>query len=159
MKGRIIALAVAAFLAVSGSAGAATFTPHVLCGSSCGTLAATNGAGSFRLTATGTAYGSVGSGTIAIKDLSDNGSRDFSVSGSFSRVWKSDGFVHYTGKNLSYFVTTSWTLKVYGKSAITASATAKGHGYIKGSGRWSRNSHGAKSWPSAGETFLLSASS
>ena len=158
MKGRIIALAIAAFLALAGTAGAATFSSHVLCGSSCGTLVATKGSGQLRLTATGTAYGSVGSGSIAIKDLSNNGYRDFSVAG-WSRSWKKNGFVFYSGKNLSYFVTTTWTVKIYGKSGITSSATAKGHGFIKGSGTWSRNSHGSKSWPSAGQTFDLSASS
>jgi hypothetical protein len=158
MKGRIIALAIVAFLAVAGTAGAATFSSHVLCGSSCGTLVATKGSGTLRLTATGTAYGSVASGTIAIKDLSDNGSRDFSVAG-WSRSWKKNGFVFYSGTSLTYFVSTTWTVKIYGKSGITSSATAKGHGFIKGSGTWSRNSHGSKSWPSAGQTFELSASS
>jgi hypothetical protein len=158
MKGRIIALAIVAFLAVAGTAGAATFSAHVLCGSSCGTLVATKGSGQLRLTATGTAYGSVASGTIAVKDLSNNGYRDFSVAG-WSRTWKKNGFVFYSGKNLTYFVSTTWTVKIYGTSGITSSATAKGHGFIKGSGTWSRNSHGAKSWPSAGQTFDLSASS
>ena len=158
MKGRIIALAIAAFLALAGTAGAATFSSHVLCGSSCGTLVATKGSGQLRLTATGTAYGSVASGTIAIKDLSNNGSRDFSVAGS-SNSWKKNGFVFYSGKNMTYFVSTTWTVKIYGKSGITSSATAKGHGFIKGSGTWSRNGHGSKSWPSAGQTFDLSASS
>jgi hypothetical protein len=158
MKGRIAALTVTAFLALAGTAGAATFTPHVLCGSSCGTMLATKGAGTLRLTATGTTYGSVGSGTIAIKDLSNNGTRDFSVAG-WSRTWKQDGFVYFSGKGLSYFVTTTWTVKLYGTAGITASATAQGHGYIKGSGSWSRNGHGSKSWPSSGQTFDLSASS
>ena len=158
MKGRIAALTIAAFLVLAGSAGAATFTPHVLCGSSCGTLAATKGAGTLRLSATGTAYGSVASGTIAIQDLSNNGYRDFSVAG-WSNTWKKDGFVYYSGRGLSYFVTTTWTVKIYGKSGITSSATAQGHGFIQGTGSWSRNNHGSKSWPSAGQTFVLSATS
>jgi hypothetical protein len=159
MKGRIAALATVASLLLAGTAGAATFTPHVLCGSSCGTLAATKGAGTLRLTATGTAYGSVGSGTIAIKDLSNNGLRDFSVAGGWTKTWKKNGFVYYSGKSLSFFVSTSWTVKIYGKAGITSNATAYGHGYIKGSGSWNRNNHGSKSWPSAGQTFSLSASS
>jgi hypothetical protein len=155
MKSRITALAVVAFLALAGTAGAATFSPHVLCGTSCGTLVATKGSGQLRLTATGTAYGSVASGTIAVK-VSDI--RDFRVSGS-SHHWKKNGFYFYSGRNMTYFVTTTWTVKIYGKSGITSSATAKGHGFIKGSGTWSRNSHGSKNWPSAGQTFDLSASS
>jgi hypothetical protein len=158
MKGRIIALAIVAFLALAGTAGAATFSPHVLCGSSCGTLVATKGTGTLRLTATGTAYGSVASGTIAVQDLSNNGYRDFSVAGDWTNTWKKDGFVFYSGKNMTYFVSTTWTLKIFGKSGVTASATAKGYGYIKGSGSWSRNGHGSKSWPSAGQTYYLSAS-
>ena|SRR2546425_2876157 len=158
MKGRIAALTVTAFLALAGTAGAATFTPHVLCGSSCGTMLATKGSGTLRLTATGTAYGSVASGTIAIQDLSNNGYRDFSVAG-WSNTWKKDGFVFYSGRSLSYFVTTTWSLKIFGKSGISSSATAQGYGFIKGSGSWSRNGHSSKSWPSTGQTFSLSASS
>jgi hypothetical protein len=158
MKGRIMALAIAAFLAAAGTAGAATSAPHVLCGSSCGSLAAAKGAGNFRLTATGTVYGLVGSGTIGVQDLSNNGYRDFSVAG-WSKTWKKDGFVFYSGTNMSYFVSTTWTVKIYGKSGVTANATAKGYGFIQGSGTWSRNNHGSKSWPSSGQTFSLSASS
>jgi hypothetical protein len=158
MKGRITALTVAAFLVLSGSAAAASFAPHVLCGSSCGTLVATKGAGTLRMTATGTTYGSVGSGTIAVKDLSRNGSRDFSVSG-WNRSWKKDGFVFFSGTSMSYFVTTSWTIKIYGTSGVWSSMTARGHGFIKGSGRWSRNNHSTKSWPASGQTFTLSATS
>jgi hypothetical protein len=159
MKVRITALTVAAFLVLAGSAAAASFAPHVLCGSSCGTLAATKGSGTLRMTATGTAYGSVGSGTIAVMDRSSNGTRDFSVTGGWQHRWKKDGFVYYSGTNMSYFVTTSWTLKIYGKSGVTSSMTAQGHGYIKGSGRWSRNNHSTRNWPSAGQTFTLSATS
>ena len=158
MKGRIIALVVAAFLALTGTAAAASFAPHVLCGASCGTMVATKGAGTLRMTATGTTYGSVGSGTIAVKDRSNNGSRDFSVSG-WNRSWKKDGFVFFSGTNLGYFVTTSWTIKIYGNSGVTSSMTAKGHGYIKGSGRWSRNGHATRAWPASGQTFTLSATS
>ena len=158
MKGRIAALTVAAFLAAAGSASGATFTSHVLCGSSCGSLVAGNGAGTLRMTATGTTYGKVGSGVVAIRDLSNNGNRDYLIS-HWGRTWKKDGFVYYSGKNMTYFATTTWTLKIYGKSGVTSSMTAQGHGYIKGSGRWSRNNHGTKSWPSAGQSFYLSASS
>ena len=35
----------------------------------------------------------------------------------------------------------------------------QGHGFIQGTGSWSRNNHGSKSWPSAGQTFVLSATS
>jgi hypothetical protein len=158
MKGRVTALVVIAFLAVAGSAGAATFAPHVLCGASCGTLVAGNGSGTLRMTATGTTYGGVGDGVLAIRDLSNNGWRDFSVSG-WSRTWKKDGFQYYAGRNMSYFASTTWTIKIYATSGATSSMTANGHGYIKGSGRWSRNNHGTKSWPTAGQTFQLSASS
>jgi hypothetical protein len=155
MKGRIIALAVALALASAGTAGATTFTQHVLCGASCGALSATNGAGTLRLSGNGTTYGSVGSGTIVIKSLSRS---DFQVTGAYSRrPWTKNGFTHFSGTNLSYFLSSSsWTLKIYGNGGIVASATAKGHGYIKGSGRWSHNGQLVRSWPAAGQTFTLS---
>jgi hypothetical protein len=152
MKGRTIALAVALALASAGSAGATTFTPHVLCGASCGSLVATNGAGTMRVSGNGTSYGSVGSGTIVIKSLSRN---DFQVSGARSS-WKKNGFFYFTGTGLSYFLSSSsWTLKIHGKNGITVSATARGHGYIQGSGRWSHDGARIRNWPSAGQTFTL----
>ncbi len=157
MKGRIIAIAAVALLMVSGSASAATFTSHVLCGASCGTLAASNGDGTLRMTATGTTYGNVGLGRIAIKDL--DGGNDFQVTGSSIRTWKDDGYTYFSGRNLFYFVTTRWSIKIHGTSGITSSTTANGHGYIQGSGRWSRNRHATVSWPSGGASFTLSAPS
>jgi hypothetical protein len=155
MKGRIIALSLALALASVGSAGATTFAPHVLCGASCGALSATNGAGTLRLSGNGTSYGGVGSGTIAIRSLSR---RDFQVTGTYSRrPYTKNGFTYFSGTNLSYFLSSSsWTLKIHGKGGITTSATAKGHGYIKGSGRWSHNGLKVRSWPAAGQTFVLS---
>ena len=152
MKGRIIALAVALALASVGSAGATTFSGHVLCGASCGSLLATNGAGTLRLTGDGTSYGSVGSGTIAIKSLSR---ADFQVYHA-RNSWKKNGFTYFWGTNLSYYVSSSsWTLKIQGKSGITASATAKGYGYIKGSGRWSHDGQSTRNWPALGQSFRL----
>ena len=152
MKGRIIAVAVVALLAFGGSASAATFTSHVLCGASCGSLVATNGAGTLRVTGNGTSYGSVGSGTIAIKALSRT---NFQVYG-FRDSWKKNGFWFFSGTSMSYFLSSSsWTLKIHGKSGITASATASGHGYIQGSGHWSHDGQKVRSWPSAGQTFAL----
>jgi hypothetical protein len=153
MKGRIIALSVALALASAGSAGATMFKQHVLCGASCGALSATNGAGTLRLTGNGTSYGSVGSGTIAIK----SGSRaDFQVYGA-RNSWKKDGFTYFWGTNLSYFLSSSWwTLRIQGKGGITTSATVKGYGFIKGSGKWSHGGQQLRSWPSAGQSFALS---
>jgi hypothetical protein len=154
MKGRIIALSLALALASVGSAGATAFAPHVLCGASCGSLVATNGAGTLRVTGNGTSYGSVGSGTIAIKSLRRG---DFQVTGTYSRrPYTKNGFTYFSGTNLSYFVSSSsWTLKIHGKSGITSSATARGHGYIQGSGRWSHDGLKIRSWPSAGQSFAL----
>jgi hypothetical protein len=152
MKGRIIALAFALALASAGSAGATTFTPHVLCGASCGSLSATNGAGTLRLTGNGTSYGAVGSGTIAITSPNRT---DFKVTGARSS-WRKNGFWYFSGSNLSYtLISSSWTLKLHGKGGITASATARGHGYIQGSGRWSHDGQSVRSWPAAGQTFVL----
>jgi hypothetical protein len=157
MKGRIIAVAVVALLAFCGSASAASFAPRVLCGASCGTLAASNGDGTLRMTATGTTYGNIGSGRIAIKDI--DGGHDFQVTGSVLRTWKDNGFTYFSGRNLFYFVTSRWAIKIHGTSGITSSTTASGHGFIQGSGRWSRNGHTSVSWPSGGASFALSATS
>jgi len=154
MKVRVSLLTVLLMLAVTTVSSGASLTAHTLCGTSCGTLAATKGSGTLRQTGTGITYGTVAAGTIAILDRSGNGRRDFSVSG-WSRTWKKYGFVYFKGRNMSYMADTSWTVRITGTSGIVANTVARGDGYIKGAGVWAVNGSAQKSWPWAGRSFAL----
>ncbi|MDX6552092.1 MAG: hypothetical protein QOH74_580 [Gaiellales bacterium] len=154
MKGRVTLLTLFIMLVGSAVSQAASLSAHTLCGSTCGTLAAAKGSGTLTQTGTGITYGNVGAGTIAIFDRSANGTRDFSVSG-WTRTWKSYGYVYFKGRHMSYFVDTSWTVRITGTSGIVANTVARGSGYIKGAGVWSVNRAGQKSWPWAGRSFQL----
>jgi hypothetical protein len=159
MKGRVTLLTLLTLLlTVAGAATSqgAALSAHTLCGSSCGTLSALRGSGTLQQSGTGITYGSVGSGTIAVLDRSPNGARDYSVSG-WSRTWRKDGFVYFKGRNMSYFVDTTWTVRITGTAGIVTNTVARGYGYIKGSGVWNVNRNGQKSWPWAGRSFQLQA--
>jgi hypothetical protein len=154
MKGRVTILTLIMTLVGATASHGASLSAHTLCGSTCGTLSALRGSGTLHQTGTGVTYGSVGAGTIAVLDRSANGTRDFSVSG-WSRSWKKDGFVYFKGRRMTYFVDTSWTVRITGSSGIVANTVARGSGYIKGSGIWSVNTPAQKSWPWAGRSFQL----
>lgn len=156
MKGRVTLLTLLITLVGAATSQGATLSAHTLCGSSCGTLATVRGAGTLTQTGTGITYGSVGAGTIAVFDRSANGSRDYSVSG-WSSSWKKDGYVYFKGRNMSYFVDTSWSVRINGTGGIVTNTVARGYGYIKGSGLWNVNRNGQTSWPSAGRSFQLQA--
>ena len=115
MKGRVtlIALLLALTSAVSASAasGAVRLNAHSYCGSRCGQVAAVHGAGKLQQWGTGVTYGTVGQGTIAIRDRSNNGHRDFSVGG-WDHRWTKDDFVYYSGRGMSYQASTTWTVTV-----------------------------------------------
>ena len=134
MKGRVtlIALLLTLTSAVSASAasGAVRLSAHSYCGSRCGQVAAIHGAGTLQQWGTGVTYGTVGQGTIAIRDRSNNGHRDFSVGG-WERKWAKDGFVYYSGKGMSYQASTTWTVKITASWGASTTTTAVGRGYIK----------------------------
>ena len=156
MKGRVtlIALLLALTSAVSASAasGAVRLNAHSYCGSRCGQLAAVHGAGKLQQWGTGVTYGTVGQGTIAIRDRSNNGHRDFSVGG-WDHRWTKDDFVYYSGKGMSYQASTT--------------TTAVGRGYIQGATKnnawlqthWTLGSGASPSqwphWPTAGKSFTI----
>ncbi|MDX6535299.1 MAG: hypothetical protein QOF68_3043 [Gaiellales bacterium] len=154
MKGRVTLLTLLITLAGAAVSQGASLSAHTLCGSSCGTLSALNGAGNLSQTGTGITYGSVRAGTIAILDRSANGTRNYSVSG-WSRTWRKYGFVYFKGRNMSYFVDTTWTVRITGTGGIVANTVARGSGYIKGAGVWSVNRTAQKRWPSTGRSFQL----
>jgi hypothetical protein len=161
MKGRVTLLTVLLMLASGVAAyGAGGLTALTTTCDHCGTLGAVRGHGVLRQTGTGVTYGTVGQGTIAIRDRSSNRADNFSVSG-WEHRWKSGGFTYFSGKGMSYLASTSWTVRINGSWGISATTRANGWGYIQGSGSWSLNGRGGSStsrwpsWPSAGRSFSL----
>jgi len=167
MKGRVTLLALLLTLtsAVSAS-GAVRLSAHSYCGSRCGQVAAIHGAGTLQQWGTGVTYGTVGQGTIAIRDRSNNGHRDFSVGG-WERKWAKDGFVYYSGKGMSYQASTTWTVKITASWGASTTTTAVGSGYIRGATKnnawldthWTLSSGLSPSqwphWPTAGKSFAI----
>jgi len=170
MKGRVtlIALLLALTSAVSASAasGAVRLNAHSYCGSRCGQVAAVHGAGKLQQWGTGVTYGTVGQGTIAIRDRSNNGHRDFSVGG-WDHRWTKDDFVYYSGRGMSYQASTTWTVKITAAWGASTTTTAVGRGYIQGATKnnawlethWTLGSGLSPSqwphWPTAGKSFSI----
>jgi hypothetical protein len=170
MKGRVtlIALLLTLTSAVSASAasGAVRLSAHSYCGSSCGQVAAVHGAGTLQQSGTGVTYGTVGQGTIAIRDRSSNGHRDFSVGG-WDRRWTKNDFVYYSGRGMSYQASTTWTVKITASWGASTTTTAVGRGYIKFASKtqpwlqthWTLGSGQSPSqwphWPTAGKSFTI----
>jgi len=151
---------------VSASAGT-LLTAHSYCGATCGQLGAVHGSGTLVQTGTGITMGTVGSGTIAITDRSDDGVHEYSVGG-WDRTWTKNGVVYFKGNGMSYRVWTSWKVRITAAWGISTSTTASGTGYIKGSGSsswtssgWSLNGSGGSNsgawpqWPLAGRSFSI----
>jgi hypothetical protein len=169
MTGRVALLVLLLTLAIGVSASeAATLTAHSFCGSRCGQVSAIHGSGVLTQHGSGLTLGTVGQGTIAIRDFSRNGKRDFSVGG-WDRKWTTkDGYVHFAGKGMSYRAWTTWTVKITGGWGISTTTTAVGWGYIRGpsnhsawlASRWTlRSGLGVSTWPhwpTAGKSFTIS---
>jgi hypothetical protein len=167
MKGRVTLLALLLTLTSAVSASAAVrLSAHSYCGSLCGQVAAIHGAGTLQQWGTGVTTGTVGQGTIAIQDRSNNGHRDFSVGG-WERKWTKDGFTYYSGKGMSYQASTTWTVKITATWGASTTTTAVGHGYIQGATKnqawldthWTLGSGLSPSqwphWPTAGKSFAI----
>jgi hypothetical protein len=170
MKGRVtlIALLLTLTSAVSASAasGAVRLSAHSYCGSRCGQVAAVHGAGTLQQWGTGVTIGTIGEGTIAIRDRSNNGHRDFSVGG-WERKWTKNGFTYFSGKGMSYQASTTWTVKITASWGASTTTTAVGHGYIRGATKnnawldthWTLGSGASPSqwphWPTAGTSFAI----
>jgi hypothetical protein len=163
MKGRVTLLALLlTFASAVSASGAVRLTAHNYCGSRCGQLAAVKGAGTLQQWGTGATTGTVGQGTIAIRDRSNNGRRDFSVGG-WERKWAKDGFVYYSGRGMSYSAWTTWTVKITASWGASTTTTAVGSGYIKRATNyqdwrqtnWTLGSGLSWHWPTAGKSFAI----
>jgi hypothetical protein len=170
MKGRVTLIALLMTLTstvvASSASGAVRLSAHSYCGSRCGQVAAIHGAGTLQQWGSGVTYGTVGQGTIAIRDRSNNGHRDFSVGG-WEHTWAKDGFVYYSGKGMSYQASTTWTVKITASWGASTTTTAFGGGYIKGPAttpawldtHWTLGSGLSPSqwphWPQAGKSFSI----
>jgi hypothetical protein len=162
MKGRVTLLTVLLLLASSMTAyGSVGLQAQTTTCSRCGTLGAVHGDGVLRQTGTGVTYGTVGQGTIAILDRSDDGKVGYSVAG-WEHHWTKNGWAYFSGKGMSYLAKTSWTVRINGSWGISTTTRAHGWGFIQGSGKWSLNGAGGSSssrwpdWPSGGRSFTLS---
>jgi hypothetical protein len=168
MKARVLILTVLLTLASGVTASAITsLSAHSYCGTNCGQMGAIHGSGTLVQSGTGITFGTVGSGTIAITDRSNDGVRDYSVGG-WDRTWTKSGTVYFKGKGMSYRVWTSWRVRITASWGISTSTTATGKGFIKGSGSsswassgWSLNGSGGPDssnwplWPTAGKSFTI----
>src|SRR5690349_22101809 len=133
MKGRVTLLTLLLLLASSMTAyGAVGLTAHTTTCSHCGTLGAVHGDGVLRQTGTGVTYGTVGQGTIAILDRSDDGKVGYSVAG-WEHHWSKDGWAYFSGKGMSYLAKTSWTVRINGSWCISTTTRSRGWGYNQGS--------------------------
>ena len=165
MKGRVTLLTLLLLLASSVTAyGAVGLLSQTTTCSHCGTLGAVHGSGVLRQSGTGVTYGTIGQGTIAILDRSNDGVVAYSVAG-WAHHWTKNGWAYFSGKGLSYLVKTSWTVRINGSWGISTTTRAHGWGYIKGTGKWSLNGAGGintgnwPSWPTAGRVHPLLLSS
>ena len=170
MKGRVtliaLLLTLTSVVSASTASGAVRLTAHSYCGTRCGQVAAVHGAGTLQQSGSGVTYGTVGQGTIAIRDRSNNGHRDFSVGG-WEKKWAKDGFTYYSGRGMSYQASTTWTVKITASWGASTTTTALGRGYIKGATKdnawlythWTLGSGQSPSqwphWPTAGKSFAI----
>jgi hypothetical protein len=146
---------VLATLCVPATAGA-----HVLvastCGSNCGSLDA-SGKGVLGINGNGAEWGSISSGTVKVQDKSDNGRKDYSLSGCdrrFRDPSNTDVTVCQADNPIYFSASTVWWLQVNG-SNVSASVVASGGVYIKGSGGYHHDGGSRKAWPSGGTFFQL----
>jgi hypothetical protein len=126
------------------------------CGSTCSSLDAT-GSGTLGINGKGAEWGSISSGTVKVEDKSQNGRKDYSLSGCDSRFHdpSDPAVIVCQANNTIYFsVSTTWWLQVSG-SGVNLSAVASGGVYIKGSGGYHHNGGARKSWPASGRFFQL----
>jgi hypothetical protein len=128
-----------------GATSAAAVAVHSLSCSNCGSFTA-SGDGWVGQTMTGTGWGSVANGTIRVKDLSPNDTRDFQVSHASSHRTLEDGTIIYSGKGMTFVAWTHWYVKVKGTN-VSVSTVAAGSAYVQGSGKYHVNSGAARSWP------------
>jgi hypothetical protein len=151
----ILGLVLSAMAAAPVGAQAAPVLAQSLCGTTCGTFQTWNGAGQQRASATGTAYGSIGRGTIVLLDRSADGVRGWSVAGYDRSVRLKDGWWKFTGVDMTFSTKKSWSFKILKARGINVRIVASGSTYIQGSGRYSINSSNWRTWPALGRRYFL----
>lgn len=115
------------------------------CGSTCTTLNA-NGTGSLSVVGSGAEYGTIASGTLWVRDRSDNGHKDFSVTGFQTRVSIGDDGWKFTSKHsMSFCANSKFWVKLQGPS-IVVSGVFDGSGEIAGTGNYTLN-NARHTWP------------
>jgi hypothetical protein len=124
------------------------------CGTTCSTLSA-NGKGWLSVVASGDEHGSISCGTVWVRDRSDNGHKDFSVTGWQTRVSIGDDGWKLTSKHaMSFDANTKFWVKLQtpgsGSSCrdpgIAVSGVFVGSGEIAGTGKYAVN-YKPHSWP------------
>lgn len=132
---------------VSAPAGAAVLVAHK---AGDGALQTDNASGTVKFDGRGVAYGRVnGKGTVRVKGTS------FSVGHWSSRKKSSTGWWVYTGKSMSFSVSSVVHLRIKG-GGIDVRIVADGTGYLQGSqGRYLLNSSGWRAMPAGGRSFSL----
>jgi hypothetical protein len=132
---------------VSGPAGAAVLVAHK---AGDGALQTDSAGGTVRFDGRGVAYGQVnGKGTVRVKGTS------FSVGHWSTRTRTSTGWWVYTGRGISFSVSSTVHLRLKG-TGIDVRVVADGTGYLQGSrGRYLLNSSGWRAMPSGGRSFSL----
>jgi hypothetical protein len=126
------------------------------CGSGCAAFQTSNGHGTLRASATGSAYGSVGSGSIWVLDRTSDGNRGWSVYG-YERgpIRHSGGWREFRGVGMTFSMRNAWSLKIPSSSGIGVRIVANGNVTITGSGLYSINGSTWRTWPSLGRFFAL----
>ncbi|MGZ4481771.1 MAG: hypothetical protein ACXVY5_06160 [Gaiellales bacterium] len=120
----------------------------------CGTLSASGG-GTLYQWAKGLSWGGIRTGTIVVLDRSDNGVRDWSVTGYDKKPYRrSDGRWVYQGTDMLFTASTSFFVKLKG-SGISVSTVATGTATVSGRGKYYLNGGGEHSWPSDPRTLKL----
>jgi hypothetical protein len=140
-----IAFITALLAALAAAAPASALLLPASCGNNCATLSA-NGNGSLGVVGSGAEQGSISSGTIWVRDRSDNGHKDFSVTGWQTRRSIGDDGWKFTSKHAMRFCAYSkFWVKLQGPGVVV-SGVFEGSGSIGGSGKYTLNGH-THSWP------------
>jgi hypothetical protein len=147
-----LALGLASTLGLAAHAQGAPRMIWATCGAGCATLSA-QGSGSFREWASGSTWGRLRSGRIAVLDRSANGTRNWSVVGARGHR-QADGSTLFVGDDLSFSASTTFTLKIRGVG-ISLSSFAKGSAHVQGSGSYHLNGGPRRAWTAGGRTLRL----
>jgi hypothetical protein len=138
----LIAILVAAAAAVPASG---AVLRAASCGKSCSSLHAT-GNGWLSVVGSGAEYGTISSGTLWVRDRSDNRHKDFSVTGFQTRVSIGDDGWKFTSKHaMSFCANSKFWVKLQGPG-IAVNGVFDGSGEIAGTGNYMLD-NGRHAWP------------